>query len=300
MLLVQRARQIYSFSHLTFQEYFTALAVINSFNPQDLERSVSRITKKSWREVFLLAAGMMQSANELLLSMKQKTDAILASDDKLQQFLTWVNQKSFSVQVPYQPLAIRTFYFAFTLNSNHCLAYVLGFSYDLADVLDLVDVLDLIGQLSYNLDLTHLLNLVRDLGNKLTCNLNLAHDLARDLARELDLAHTLAPELKRPLQQLKAQLPDPDQNLYRFGEWWIAKSQAWTEQLIAVMFESGNFDHNWQFSEQQKELLNQYYDANKLLVECLNSGCEASPEVRHEIEDTLLLPIAKIENYYRN
>ena len=52
---------------------------------------------------------------------------------------------------------------------------------------------------------------------------------------------------------------------------------------------------NWQFSEEQKELLMQYYDANKLLVDCLNSYCVVSDKVRQEIEDTLLLPIAEIE-----
>jgi hypothetical protein len=40
----------------------------------------------------------------------------------------------------------------------------------------------------------------------------------------------------------------------------------------------------------------QYYDANELLVACLNSGCLVSNRVREEIEETLLLPIAEIEN----
>jgi hypothetical protein len=43
--------------------------------------------------------------------------------------------------------------------------------------------------------------------------------------------------------------------------------------------------------------LQQYYNANKLLVDCLNSDCYVSREVRQEIEDTLLLPIAEIEKY---
>ncbi|WP_445251178.1 NACHT C-terminal helical domain 2-containing protein [Microcoleus sp. D3_18a_C4] len=33
----------------------------------------------------------------------------------------------------------------------------------------------------------------------------------------------------------------------------------------------------------------------KLLVDCLNSGCNVSPTVRQEIEETLLLPIANIQ-----
>ncbi|WP_445305773.1 NACHT C-terminal helical domain 2-containing protein [Microcoleus sp. T2B6] len=33
----------------------------------------------------------------------------------------------------------------------------------------------------------------------------------------------------------------------------------------------------------------------KLLVDCLNSGCNVSPAVRQEIEETLLLPISHIQ-----
>ena len=48
--------------------------------------------------------------------------------------------------------------------------------------------------------------------------------------------------------------------------------------------------HDWQFNVEQKILLQQYYDANKLLVNCLNSDCYVSREVRQEIEASLLLP----------
>lgn len=53
-----------------------------------------------------------------------------------------------------------------------------------------------------------------------------------------------------------------------------------------------NIIADWQFSEEERQQLRQYYDANRLLVDCLNS---ASDEVRSHIEDTLLLPIAEIE-----
>ncbi|MEG5036284.1 NACHT C-terminal helical domain 2-containing protein, partial [Microcoleus sp. AT3-D2] len=57
-----------------------------------------------------------------------------------------------------------------------------------------------------------------------------------------------------------------------------------------------NIGRNWIFSEQQKSLLRKYYDANKLLVDCLiNSGCNVSPAVRQEIEETLLFPIAHLQ-----
>ncbi|MEH2463621.1 MAG: hypothetical protein V7K23_07570 [Nostoc sp.] len=39
----------------------------------------------------------------------------------------------------------------------------------------------------------------------------------------------------------------------------------------------------------------QYYNSNQLVADCLNSDCYVSREVRQQIEDTLLLPIAKIK-----
>jgi predicted NACHT family NTPase len=60
------------------------------------------------------------------------------------------------------------------------------------------------------------------------------------------------------------------------------------------MIQHRNIGHDWQFSEAQNKLLQQYYDANKLLVDCLNSDCYVSREVRAEIEASLLLPIKSL------
>lgn len=114
-LLVERARDIYSFSHLTFQEYFTARKIVKSSEPQALEKAlqglVSHISDKSWREIFLLTVGMLQPANYLLQLMKQRIDSLLAADEKLQQFLMWVSKKSVVAEASHKPAAIRAFYF---------------------------------------------------------------------------------------------------------------------------------------------------------------------------------------------
>jgi len=38
-----------------------------------------------------------------------------------------------------------------------------------------------------------------------------------------------------------------------------------------------------------------YYDANQLLIDCLNSNCEVTVAVRQEIEAALLLPQKELE-----
>jgi len=88
------------------------------------------------------------------------------------------------------------------------------------------------------------------------------------------------------------QLDNLIQDYQRFQEQFKTNTQSWTQQLRAVIIESRNLGRNWQFSDQQKELLQQYYAANQLLVNCLNNS-EVSTEVRQEIEDNLLLPLTE-------
>jgi predicted NACHT family NTPase len=76
-LLVERARGIYSFSHLTFQEYFTARAIVAGTH-LSLQQLVRHLTETRWREVFLLTAQMLPDADELLQLMKQQVDALVS------------------------------------------------------------------------------------------------------------------------------------------------------------------------------------------------------------------------------
>ncbi len=266
-LLVERASGIYSFSHLTFHEYLTAREIVNNPDPQELAKVqmelVSHITEKRWREVFLLAVGMSRSADYLLQLMKQKIDSLLATDLKLQDFLAWVWEKSNSIE-KYKPAAVRAFYFARARDLARARA--------------------------------------RDLA------LALARDRARDLALDLDLARARArararahiepgSEFYHALQALRDRLPDPKGDRKTFRPWWEGDGKVWIEEFRQVLIKYRNIGHDWQFSDTQKDLLKQYYDANKLLVDCLKSDCYVSKPVRRKIEDTLLLPIAMIEKY---
>jgi predicted NACHT family NTPase len=279
-LLVERARGIYSFSHLTFHEYFTARELVASSKSDIFLTSLlPHLTEKRWREVFLLTVGMARNADELLKTMKQKIDSLVAQDDHIQQFLIWVEQKSSSVEVSYKLAAVRAFYFALALALDLDLDLYLDRA--LARALD--RALDLARDRARDLAL--------DLALDRALDRALALDLALDraLARTLDLA--LDPALKRSLQALKDQLPDfPEGSRKQFKQWWETNGTTWTEQLRAVMIQHRNIGHDWQFSPEQRDLLSQYNDANKLLVDCLNSDCYVSREVRQEIEAGLLLP----------
>ncbi len=69
-LFVERAKRIYSFSHLTFQEYFTAKFIRDT----EAQGSVSDLVElqmfeKKWNEVLHLTAGMLSNADEFFQQM---------------------------------------------------------------------------------------------------------------------------------------------------------------------------------------------------------------------------------------
>jgi predicted NACHT family NTPase len=289
-LLVERAQKIYSFSHLTFQEYFTARAIVNNSDPQALENIAGCVTQKKWREVFLLTLEMLPIADDLLQFMKQQVDSFIASDEKLQHFLVWVNEKTLLVQSLFKAEVIRSFYF------NIGLASYYGYN-DYRALFDVVDHFDANSQ-----------------GFEACFTSDPPDEILTDLTLTLYFETTCyegfrdAP-LQEALERLMEQIPnqndiydwydensewwEKDENV----EWWKANSEAWMEQWRAVVIEHRNIGHKWEFSDKQIESLQNYYNANEFLVDCLNSSCIISDRVRQEIEETLLLPKDEVQKY---
>ncbi|MEH2397151.1 NACHT domain-containing protein [Nostoc sp.] len=277
-LLAERVRGIFSFSYLTFQEYLTARQIIASHNlqalEQPLERLVSHITEPRWREIFLLTVAMLRSADFLVQLMKQQVDALVAEDPYLQKFLTWANQKSL-VASP-QPAAIRAFYLALTRTPH-----LITPPFTLACILDQGIFLD-----------AALDKLVMEC--TIDCKSNFGNALVCDDALSNALTIVQDAGLHQALQQLKDLLPDPKQSKERFHTWWQKSFPAWMEQLEAMIAKHRNIQHHWHFSPQQQQVLQQYYYANQLLIDCLNSNCQLTDVVRQEIEASLFLPIKEL------
>ena len=231
---------------------------------------------------------MLQNADEQILSLKHNADALLAKDEKLQEFLTWYSHLAVVLNVPYKAPSIRAFYL----------------DLEIANIHPLVNIIMPLNRLSYYLDFKLEMDW-QDFGYGLELDCAIARILSEDNLSADNLVLNITRNLHHPflalvrpylvarLQQIKYQPPNPDDQ-ESFRAWWQKNGQAWIEELRAVMSADWYISPDWQFSEQQKELLKQYYDANKALVKHLNTS-ELSPKVRQEIEDTLLLPIAEIE-----
>jgi predicted NACHT family NTPase len=90
-ILVERARDAYSFSHLTFQEYLTAKCIVDNQKIDCLVRD--HITEQHWREVFLLVAGLApgkRGADDMLLeAMEQGKLKLTSLATKLKALIDW-------------------------------------------------------------------------------------------------------------------------------------------------------------------------------------------------------------------
>lgn len=310
-LLVERAKNIYSFSHLTFQEYFTAREIITVRQSSDeaLQELVSHLFDKRWREVFLLAVAMSPNAEKLILLMKNRIDNLLAEDRQLQQYLQWLNSKNQkqNIKLTTSDKKIIQKYFILYISHSFTLSRIFYLGLDLEYNLELKAYVYLYRNKNLHLDFNSYLNLVFYLYTILDLCLLLDIDLDLksyqkpsrrfyfNLNLSLQLAKKLAPQLYTILLELYCRLPNSKIiNVEKFKRWWQENGVAWTADFRNTIIKYQDIGHNWQFDERQKSLLEQYYLANQFLAQCLYQECYVTPEVRQEIEETLLLPIAEI------
>ncbi|TYQ24363.1 hypothetical protein PseudUWO311_19525 [Pseudanabaena sp. UWO311] len=313
-LLVERARNIYSFSHLTFQEYFAAREIDRERN---FERLIENISNPRWKEVFYLTAEMLRRSNDFLQLMKDHIDGMFANDEKLQAFLEWVDQKTNSVNSIYKTRSVRAFYSYVSLHQLNPDVMRDLLDFDLIKGLDLTDEFDTETRGGYRKrDLSYPLNIPQKVfDNSLFLDRYISHALNRAMNlkyKELDptsymlsyypttniesaLSNAIDLAIgKDKLIQLLQVLKEPLSNPYRwtFKSWWTVNGHYWIEELRQVSVDHLNIGHDWQFTDEQVELLKQYYSANLLLVECMNRSY-VSKQVREEIELTMLLPSKK-------
>ncbi len=67
---------------------------------------------RRWQEIFSIAQEIKGSGDELIIFFKKEVDAVIIADEKINEFMDWVNEKSVSIVSSYTQTAIRTFYFA--------------------------------------------------------------------------------------------------------------------------------------------------------------------------------------------
>jgi nucleoside phosphorylase len=222
-LLIGRTQTIWSFSHLTFQEYLSAKLLVKNSNWNKLS---SHIFEEKWRLVMTLGIEMAGvQAAELLGNMRDNIEALVARDEKIQEFLTWITEKALAVEIPYDQLAIRAIYF------------------DLARGIS---------------------------GSSLRQNFSLAWAVDPELGTDLELAIEIGRSNHR--YYLRNIIEDIEQSF---------EQNIW----------------QWQFNNQQEQLLQKYYMSNILFIDCLSNALGICDSLKEQSKEMLLLPISETERH---
>jgi predicted NACHT family NTPase len=306
-LLIERAQGIWSFSHLTFQEYFVARQIHES---GDWKILLKQINEKYWREIFLLVAEMVDAdeVSKFFKAIKSEVDKILALErnPEIYEFMTWVKEKASQLSTSYKSAAIRALYFDFTFQDDHLVS---GIPRDFAFKLDPALASDCVSfeGMGRHINLGNarspelatdnaLISIFEDFAYPIPMSFSRSFVYKIDLCPILDdaISQTKVSVFQEELKQLREQLPKSDIVEDTFEQWWFGKGQSWINQFRNIMIKCRKVGYTWRFTGEQKRLLGNYYDANKLLIDCL-AVSNASQAVRQEIEGTLLLPIAEIE-----
>lgn len=322
-LLIERADELWSFSHLTFQEHFT-VQWLTQLRPKQLEE---KIADKNWQSVVTQLVKSQQPADRLLRLIKQAIDQSASDEPDVQSWLTWLVQKSESAQSHCKGSATRAFYYSLGLEINQILTFEHPFDHDLIQSLDRVHTLEFslpraLGNI-YNLVRTLDLNFAptrdHDLDLELTLVIELAHALesAFDLEhtadvvlrRTLDLTHEFTLALDRAIDksdshnlklmkemQIKLPVLNDPHDTEKFRQWWWKDGQDWITDLREIMIEHRNIGHDWEFTEGGKQQLQRHYNANKFLVDLMKIDGAVGQEFRAEIEEGLLLPWAELQH----
>ncbi|NET56261.1 MAG: NACHT domain-containing protein [Symploca sp. SIO2E6] len=303
-LVVEQAKDIYSFSHLTFQEYFTAWYIFESQEPDLLRNTIQQhLTDCHWREVFLMIAERLPKADEFLKLLFSHANDLVKSE-VLQNMFLWLDRITVEAQV--SSSSWRACYLAFDLDTDLHIDRSVNIDSKLAQKLsdDLRNInlkrktiIPRTPKCKLELDLAVIQALAMDFASHQTPHfeqmgkydaeyIKFPKNIEPRLKDTIDIAKSLNKDLASELSALRNYLPF---NNAHDSEW-----QEWASNLRTVMINHLDVGYGVKFSEGDTEALKNYLYVLNLLVQCLEGDIYAPKDLRERIIDNLLLPIERI------
>ena len=302
-LLVERANDIYAYSHLSLQEYFTSKYIADNEVRGTVKRLVRlHLTDNRWREVFLLTASILGIAEDFLGEMQHAIDSLAMKDEGMTKLLFRVTQTAIQSKEYFQSAlrAVSVFLvlllaranasddaatharsLALTLDRAHPRnrANARASAFALAHARDRVRAFDRVLNRSMDLALAldSSLPLNRERNNTLH-TLDLARDRALDKALDralnLDLASTHALKLAFDLARSHVR----DRDIDRFRSRSLARAHG---------LDIDTTEKVYVYDPENSPLVLDYLYATQLFVDCLNVAVVNN---RREIQGSLLMP----------
>ncbi|MDB9525548.1 NACHT domain-containing protein [Oscillatoria sp. CS-180] len=281
-LLVERAHGIYSFSHLSFQEYFAARAISYERNLEKIQLVFEQVKNKQWNEVFLLAVSMSPNADDLIVFMKQKIDIMLKDQSRLIDFFGWLKRKAFSSNAKMPQYFIRAFYFMYSISQE--------------EVVSSVNSTPIHPEMDLDRALVSVINTSNKLLQMPTSTpeyAELCHKIELDLQatnRMVQQSSLSSNSFRENWSQIVNALPHLVQSRM-FGEntEHLEDLRNWTKQLRNCVVTNRDIGHEWNFNSIQLNMLKEYYNASKLLMDCLSGDCYVSRTLQKQVRETLFV-----------
>ncbi|MFO0099509.1 MAG: NACHT domain-containing protein [Aphanizomenon sp.] len=270
-ILVERARDVFSFSHLTLQEYLTAQYI---YDNRLVEKLVTEhLTDKRWKEVFLLVAGVMRGgADDLLLFMEKELQKYI-NTPKLQALLNWAEAVTVGSQGDYKPVGKR----AVAIANANAIANTYTNAIAIAD--------------SYvNTKIDYIVNAMNN-AHSFICTYQYARPNAYikgiNYFGEIEKLQIFNQKLNftlllAQLQTLKAKIPDDKQP--------EEVHLAFAKKFIETLLNGFNLTPEMvNLSEEEINDLDKYLYANYLIIQCKEAALSVSKQIWETIETRMLL-----------
>ncbi len=277
-IFTERAARMYAFSHLTFQEYFTAKYIVDHASQGSISGLMRHIHEARWREVFLLSSSLLPDADLFFRDFKQQLDATIANEPKVRQLLQWAEKKAAQTQ---SSVSNRIFYIFVALNLALDLDLARDLDLDLARDLDLDRNSDLFLDYSLLRLLVYILkvaqgNFEKNRHNRLS-DLSVSTRKQREILLDILQQRDDCTELYQALVTFRLPSKDDEQK-----EW-----KHCGKTLQTLLQQHRDIGHDWSLTPGQSETLKKYLAANTLLIHCLDV---AVVQDREAIKNSLLRP----------
>ena len=299
-ILVERLQDIFSFSHLTLQEYLTAQYIEDNRQSQ-LENLVTRhLTDRRWKEVFLLVAGLMRGGADNLLLLMEKEAQNYINSPRLQDLLRWVERATSGSEGNFKPVGKRAITIAIAIayanpnaiaianpNANpianaNAYVYAYAYAYAYANPIAIANAYTYTYANAYAYAYAYTdaiaIALTNAYGNAITKAINLARYLEEiKIFKAVDSTRWIA-----RLKELKVKIPN-NQEPIQVRRKFVNRIHQTCLAALALSPDLLNL------SQEQVEAWGNYLYANKLMLQCKEAAVRVSPETWNAIEGRMLL-----------
>jgi hypothetical protein len=258
-ILVERAEDVFSFSHLTLQEYLTAQYIDDH---RLVEKLVTEhLTDQRWKEVFLLVAGVMRGGTDDLLLLMENEVQKYINTPKLQALLNWAEEVTVGSQSDYKPVGKRAVAIALPLSNANANALANFNALLLAFALANANALALPNPVPVPLAIDYI------------CEIEKLQIFNQKLNSTMLLTQ---------LEALKAKILDDKQPK--------EIHQAFAEKFRETLLNGFNLTPEMvDLSKEEIKALENYLYANYLIIQCKEAAVRVSPTTWEAIEARMLL-----------